>query len=106
MKVTNVERMISSPMTEQRFACRVIDKNDSTSLVTLGPKRKRVECASGPSTKDIQRNTVFSVADMSTIQKDLSLSNLQTYKLAEDMRLALGSRKIIESHLKEKLYAI
>ena len=44
------------------------------------------------STTGIQRNKVFSFADMSTIQKDLSLSNLQTYKLAEDMKLASGSR--------------
>ena len=38
---------------------------------------------------------------MSTIQKDLSLSILQTYKLAKDMRLVSGSREIIDGHFKE-----
>ena len=43
---------------------------------------------------------------MCTIQKDLNLNNLQTYKLAEDMRLASISRKIIVIHLNKKLYEI
>ena len=43
---------------------------------------------------------------MSDIQKDLNLSNHQTYTLAEDIRLASGSRSIIESNLKQNLHEI
>ena len=49
---------------------------------------------------------LFSSEDMSDIQKDLNLSNHQTYTLAEDIRLASGSRSIIESNLKQNLHEI
>ena len=37
------------------------------------------------------------------IQQDLNLSNTQTRVLAQDLRIASGSRKAVESGFKEKL---
>ena len=46
---------------------------------------------------------LFTVEDMSLIQQDLCLSNRQMKILGEDMRVAAGSRNIIEESMAKKI---
>ena len=50
------------------------------------------------------KKQLFSADDLCTIQKDLDLSTRQVHTLAQDMRMASGSRQCIETGLKDKLY--
>ena len=102
-KVMNLESLVKSPKTEQIFACRVIDRTNSGELFTLGPKPKRVACTPR---SDLKPKKLYSAEGVSTIQKDLNLSNVQTYQLAQDLRLGSGSRKIIETDLRTNLHEI
>ena len=90
-KVENLKTLVSSPTTERRIG----DSSDASSTVPLGrPKIKEAEA----------RKQLFSTDDISCIQKDLSLSNRQTFVLAQDLRLAAGSKKIIEPHLRDTIF--
>ena len=95
-KVYNLENLIDSPVTEQRIASRVIKLNEGTPLDTLGPSKMTIVSESG----NLQSKTLFSAANISDIQKNLSKH------LAEDLRLASGSRKVIEPNLIDNLYKI
>ena len=55
---------------------------------------------------NLQPKTLFSASNISDIQTKLFLRNLQVKHLAEDLRLASGSWKIIEKNLIEKLHNI
>ena len=46
---------------------------------------------------------LFTAEHLYDIQQDLDLSNTQTRVLAHDLRIASGSRKVVESGFKEKL---
>ena len=51
----------------------------------------------------VVKKQLFSADDMSTIQQGLNFSTRQTHILAQHLRLASGSRNIIEVGMKEKL---
>ena len=98
-KVTNIEKLLSSPTTSQRVASRIIDSSATPLLATLGPRPKPIAGSNlGNSKKQL-----FSSEDMSMVQRDLNLSNYQVVTLAEDLRASSGSRKLIESGMKHKL---
>ena len=76
---------ISSPTTLQRAASR--DRDIAEVLVT--PFRRL---------KKVVKKELFSTVDCSGLQQDLGLSNSQTKFLLRDIRLATGSRFIIEKN--------
>ena len=97
-KMTNVEKLLeATPTTSQRVASRIITDAETPLLATLGPNPKAVD------SKKVKRKQLFSVEDMATMQKDLSLNTRQTYRLAENMIAQSGSRHLIESNYKEKM---
>ena len=49
------------------------------------------------------KKQLFSADDFSIMQRDLQLSSRKSHALARDIRAAVGSRKAVESGLKEKL---
>ena len=71
---------------------------ETTFLSTLGNKPQQIKIK-----KKATKKQLFSLDDLSLIQRDLSLSNEQVITLAEDLRVSAGSRKIIEVGLKGKL---
>lgn len=85
-KRSKVDKLIqiSSPSSLQRAASRDQKNLQVTSL--LGRTKKVEEV----------KKTLFSSADCSGIQQDLGISNSQTKTLLRDIRLATGSRNIIE----------
>ena len=87
----------ATPTTSQRVASRIITDAETPLLATLGPNPKAVH------SEKVKRKQLFSVEDMATMQKDLSLSTRQTYRLSENMRAQSGSCHLIESNLKEKM---
>ena len=98
-KVYNVNELVNSPVTVQRVASKVIESADGESIATLGPYRKETVL---PTPK--KPRVLFSATDLSHIQKNHSLSNHQTLLLAEDIRLASGSRCVIENNLRDNLH--
>ena len=78
---------ISSPTTLQRAASH--DRVIAEVPVTPFGRPKKVEGV---------KKEVFSIADCSGLQQDLGLSNSQTKVLLRDIRLATGSRFIIEKN--------
>lgn len=94
-KVYNLESLIDTSVTKQRLAARTI-KESGSSLATLGSKDRPVFGAPS-SSKSI------SVDSLLTIQQDLNLSTRQTLQISGDIRLAAGTRKIVESGLKKRI---
>ena len=83
----------------KRVVSKVIESADGESIATLGPYRKETVVLLTPKKPKV----LFSATDLSHIQKNHSLSNHQTLLLAEDIRLASGSRCVIENNLRDKL---
>ena len=63
---------------------------------TLGPNENKCQKVSA-------RKETFSSEHLFGIQHDLNLSNKQTIILAQDLRLATGSRVAVEKDFQEKL---
>ena len=97
-RVYNIEKLMTSPKTSEILASRFIKRNVAKSeLKTLGPSSLKIKQAA-------VKKKLFSVDDISAIQKDLQLSTRQTLTLAQDIRLvATCSRKSFDSGLKAKL---
>ena len=79
-KVANVESLFSkTPTTSERVASRIVHNSENAELKTLGPNPL-------PVGKNKMKKRLFTVDDMSMIQRDLSLSNKKLKILAEDLR--------------------
>ena len=90
--------MIGSPTTSERLASRAINNsNDDTGISTYGPRRKLI--MSSPAAK----RKLYSMDDMCIMRKELDLSTRGTLTLARNLRLASGSRHIIESNLRPNM---
>ena len=78
------------------MASRVIKNLADTPLLTLGPKKKLI-CASAEASASFTSEQPFG------LQADLGLSNEQTRLLAQNLRVATGSRKAVEHGSRESL---
>ena len=76
------------------MSSRLINENDDTHLSTLGPKKKLIRDST-------ENSPAFTSTQLFGIQTDLS--NKQTKVLAQDLRVATGSRKGVESGFIESL---
>ena len=103
---TNLIEIASSPVTKERFVSSVVLKKrgESSSIdnsFSFASDNGRVmKLALSPSSSE---NTKISCDDMQKIQNDMNLSTNQTHKLGKHIRSATGSRKFIESNLKDRL---
>ena len=95
-KVYNIEALVQSPTTLQRVASRVIKDAAGTPLATLGPNEKKCE-------KATVRKEIFTSEHLFGMQQDLNLSNKQTIVLAQDLRLATGSKTAVEKGFQENI---
>ena len=89
-KVSHVEKLVSTPTTLQRVASRIVKRHSDTPLATLGPNKRRI--IETPR----KHEPIFNSEQVLGMQTDLGLSNTQTRILAQDLRMATGSRKAIE----------
>ena len=89
-KVANVESLLSkTPTTSERVASRIVHNSENAESKTLGPNPL-------PVGKNKMKKRLFTVDDMSMIQRDLSLSNKKLKILTEELRSSSGSRNLIE----------
>ena len=79
------------------MASRIIKSHADTPLSTLGPQKKLIRTSAEASTSFFTSEQLFG------FQADLDLSNRQTRLLAQDLRVATGSRKAMEHGFKESL---
>ena len=96
-KITNASNLVSSPTTRQRLASNVLKEHEGTPLATLGPPRKTDVTEPLPAGKPFTSKQLFGM------QTDLGLSNTRTRVLAQNLRLASGSRKAVEKGFKKSL---
>ena len=96
-KVENIGSLISSPVSTERLASRI--SVPGTSLSTLGSRPRKV-----PAKKTEKRSKTISGEDVSQMQIHLGLSTRRTLALARGVRQATGSRKSIESGVKDFLH--
>ena len=78
------------------MASCVFKNHADTPLSTVGPKKKLIHTSA-------EASTSFTSEPLSGFQADLDLSNRQTRLLAQDLRVATGSRKAVEHGFKESL---
>ena len=95
-KASHVEELVSSATTLQRLASRVIKNHADTPLSALSPKKKLIHTSA-------EASTGFSSEQLFGFQADLGFSNRQTRLLAQDLKVATGSRKAVEHGFKESL---
>ncbi len=91
-KAHNLEKLIELPVTKERFAARTIASG--TPLSTLGSKSRHIQQPVSPG----QKESLFSVVDISHMQQELNLSNGRTELLYQSLR------EVLESNLKRKLF--
>lgn len=99
-KVSNIEKLINSPVSTQRLSSRWAIPG--TSLATLGSKPKPIPAV----TPEKSVPSSISASDMSHMQQQLNLSTRKTHMLATNIRQATGSQKSLEGGLKKSLYEI
>ena len=81
------------------MASRIVRDLENPWIQTLGPK----PLSSVGKDPNTMKKSLFTVDDMSVIQRDLSLSNMKLNILAEDLRKSSDSRNLIEQGMREAI---
>lgn len=107
--LSNLSELASDRNCEQNFACAILENTSfDGSPVNLsrpgGGHPLRVHKTQNSPKSPNDNLPMMSTSDMFGIQKDLNLSSRETLKLGQHIRKVSGSRKVIESSLKNKLY--
>ena len=89
-KVYHLERLIATPTPSERLASRAVNRcSDDMCLSTLSSRKRAMEA------KEPLRKTLFSADDMSIIRTNLNLTSRGTLKLVQDLRMVVGSNRIV-----------